>query len=314
MSELIIMDTVTATLMEKFDALKSEIEIINIQDGTVEHPEIKNRPVNLSEYDSYAIDHTPVMTGKLVPAMHEVHIFMTPLWIGTEEPDKKIIEKYHTIVKLFNEIMHDAYPDFKIMKSPVLALNFKDVGYVTVMQSSLYVLTDDKKFVINMAHQVAEIFKFAGFNVVREKIEASIYGINGIPQTTDEMLKYDDKYFEYHIRVQRKSDDVSKPLTVDEISELETISNDFTTKFNTPVPLSYNRSKQELMDDSSVFGGYQRYLNVRFRHIGAVEACKFVSEITNTINETTSFKVVKVISEYVWYDTYTGMDKGWIDF
>jgi hypothetical protein len=30
--------------------------------------------------------------------------------------------------------------------------------------------------------------------------------------------------------------------------------------------------------------------------------------------ETTNLKVVKVISEYVWYDTFVELDKGWIDF
>jgi len=32
------------------------------------------------------------------------------------------------------------------------------------------------------------------------------------------------------------------------------------------------------------------------------------------VNDTTNFRVVKCIDEYVWFDSLTAMDHGWIDF
>jgi hypothetical protein len=60
--------------------------------------------------------------------------------------------------------------------------------------------------------------------------------------------------------------------------------------------------------------GYQRYLNVRFRQLGLNSIKEKLNEINVAIVELTCFKVIKTISEYVWYDTYVELDKGWIDF
>ena len=77
--------------------------------------------------------------------------------------------------------------------------------------------------------------------------------------------------------------------------------------FGTPVPFSYNKSK------TGVGKSFQRYLNVRFQ-CGFDEAYEKVKLICDEINATGTFKVVKVISEYVWYDTFRALDRGWIDF
>lgn len=270
---------------------------------------INNRPHDLIMYDENIISSTPEMTGKNnMKALHEIHIFMSPLWIiNSMNIDDEIIEKYKNVVKKFNEVMCDTYPNFKIMKDPVLALKFEKEGYIVVIQSSLYILSNSKIEVIKIAHDLAELFKCVGFNVIREKIEASVYGIDGIPQASEEMIKY-NKYFEFHIRVQKKNENNHTPLTDEELESLENVSKKFREKFNTPVPLSYNKSK------NGSEGGYQRYLNVRFRNIGAPEALTKVNEISSSIITDTPFRVIKIISEYVWYDTFVDLDKGWIDF
>ena len=38
------------------------------------------------------------------------------------------------------------------------------------------------------------------------------------------------------------------------------------------------------------------------------------SKVEECIKTETVFDVSKTISEYVWFDTYTEMDHGWIDF
>lgn len=261
------------------------------------------------EYDNHVIHSSPEMIGKSnIPALQEIHIFLAPVWDATTNLiDEALIVRYNDVVKEFNNVMIDTYPNFKEMKNPVLSLKFANIGYLTVMQSSLYVLSNNKAEVIQCAHMLANLFKTAGFVILREKIEASIYGINGIPESKEEIDKYGN-YFEFHIRVEHKSPTSDKiPLASKELQELENISSEFQEKFGIPIPLSFNRS-------THTDGGYQRYLNARFRGIGSVEASAKVREICNKINETGNLRVVKTISEYVWYDTFVDLDKGWIDF
>lgn len=290
----------------KFIQLIEQIRAL-YTDGMV--GEIQNRPTDLATYDDTIINTTPEMIGMHGQALHEIHIFLAPVWMKQSDIDQSIIDRYESVIRLFNSMVTKADSDVEIkeMKPSVLSLNFKGIGHVTVLQSSLYILSNDKRNVINTCHQVADIFKEAGFVVIREKIEATIFGTKGIPKTSEEMILY-QKYFEYHIRIQRKNIEDHHPLTMDEIQILEEISQEFETEFLTPVPLSYNRSK------IGTDGGYQRYLNVRFREFGSDDAYDRVKQIIGRINDTTVFKVIKVISEYVWYDTFTALDEGWIDF
>jgi hypothetical protein len=200
--------------------------------------------------------------------------------------------------------MKDMY-NFKEMKSPILCLKFKDIGYVTVMQMSLYVMSNSRRDVINMSHEIANVFQAAGLQVVREKIEATAFGLRGIPITQEEVLKW-NKYFEYHLRVCRADGNLEDALTDEELSLLEDISKRFCedyARFNTRVPLSYNKTREA-----------QRYLNARFDGMTRDEAYGWVKKIRDAINETGVFKVMKIISEWVWYDTMRPMDAGWIDF
>lgn len=262
---------------------------------------------NSLDDDFSELSLSPLMIGKNgCPACHEIHTFFTPIYIGKDKINESHIKQYSKIVKLYNEYMVDTYENFKPMKDPVLTLIFRDVGPVTVLQSSLYVLSDNKNQLVKMSHDIAKMFILGGLNVVREKIEASIRGINGIPETSDIMKLY-PKYFEFHIKVARKNKTLVCPLTDIEEGQLIKISAKFTEKFSTPVPLSYNTTKQET-------DGYQRYLNVRFRSVGSKDALLFVEDIKKSINNETDFEVLKTIEEYVWYDSYVKMDAGWIDF
>lgn len=270
---------------------------------------ILNRPDDLDAFDKIILDSSPHMVGSNLGsrALHEIHLFMLPLWTTDFSMDNEHIKRYKQVVEMYNTTMgtDTSDPYFKPMKDPILALNFVGTGYVTVMQSSLYVLSNDRAEVIEATHQLATMFSLAGLQVIREKIEASAYGISGIPQTDDDAVKY-GKYFEFHIRVTRKEAAVTNDLTDDELKSLEETSKHLSEHFSVPVPLSYNRSKTEV-------AGGQRYLNIRIRNKGMKSIGPILKYIKEYIETYTLFKVVKIISEYIWYDNYEKMDDGWIN-
>jgi hypothetical protein len=270
---------------------------------------VLNRAEDLEAFDRNILDTTPHMCGSAPGsrALHEIHLFMLPIWTTDFNMNNDHITKYREVIKMFNATMgaDDSNPYFKIMKDPILALNFVDTGYVTVMQSSLYVLSNDRMEVIKACHQLATMFSLAGLQVVREKIEASAYGIVGVPQTDEEADKY-GKYFEFHIRVTRKDASLMSDLTPEELTSLEKTSEFLTSHFGVPVPLSYNRSKTDV-------AGGQRYLNIRVRNKGMTTIRPILKYINQYIDENTPFKVQKTISEFVWYDSFETMDDGWIN-
>lgn len=157
------------------------------------------------------------------------------------------------------------------------------------------------------AHADAKWFADRGLPVIREKIEAMAYGIKEIPVTTQPP---DGKYFEFHIKVGRKDREKASPIEPAEIDALKAISRQFSQQFKRPVPLSYNENKNQFNQDGE---GHQRFLNVRFR-ASRDECAVCVNELKAAIDAKTGFTVLKVISEYVWYDTLTALDKGWIDY
>jgi hypothetical protein len=229
----------------------------------------------------------PRMTGEGSPALHEIHIFLLPL-----NPDPSVVAEFEACVDEWNAKHPDAK---KPMKACVLALDFKDAGFVHVMQSSRYLPSNDQEFVVKECHADAQFFTERGFNVVREKIEASADGIIGIPRTHAEAAKW-NKYFEFHIRVGTHEGVV----TPEEELFLHETSHALTKELGVPVPLSYNAGK-----------GQQRYLNLRVRS-GLDEAEIQLAMVVDAIKQ--KMTVVKKIREYVWYDSYTALDKGWIDF
>lgn len=236
-------------------------------------------------------------------ALHEIHIFLSDL-----NPSAEKLAQYYEAVKEWNTV--NAKSNY-LMKACFLALVFRDPNgsesVVKVMQSARYIRSNDSNWVISQSHDDAKWFVDRGLPVIREKIEAMAYGINEIPVSTQPP---NGRYFEFHIKVGRKDRTKETPIESDEIEDLNAISRQFSQLFKRPVPLSYNENKNQFNQDGE---GHQRFLNVRFR-TSRDECVKCVNDLKNAIEKDSGFTVLKVISEYVWFDTLTDLDKGWIDY
>ena len=241
-------------------------------------------------------------------ATQEIHIFLLPL-----DPDEATLKRYYAAVQEWND---KVLPELKskgissdVMKACHLALIFRSPDgsdkEVCVMQSARYIRSNDPKLVVEQCHEDAEWFISHGFEVVREKIEASAYGIQGIPQTDDDAKRL-SRYFEFHIKVKRKDRADDSPIIADEVTQLKAISVAFSRQYKVPVPLSYNKNKE--------CKAPQRFLNLRFRDMGIASIKPLVKQVEQAIEADTAFTVMKTISEYVWFDTYSEMDRGWIDY
>ena len=253
------------------------------------------------------MDHFLQLVGKNdSKATQEIHIFLAPL-----NPDEQTLQRYYDAVVEWNTDHPDTSDK---MKACHLSLVFRDSDgnetTVRVMQSARYYRCDDTVKVIAESEKDKKWFEERHFQVIRNKIEAIAYGIDGVP-TSDEDAKQKGKYFECHIKVGRKDGSETMPITEAEIDELKSIARQFSHKFHIPVPLSYNHNKNKFNTDGQ---GHQRFLNVRFRDMGLDSIKPKLQEIKDAINSQTSFKHIKDIFEYVWYDTAPEVDKGWIDF
>lgn len=247
-------------------------------------------------------DPIPNMLGKNnIPAMQEIHIFLAPI-----NPNQYDVEKFQNLVRKFNDKYEPLFGSrWKPMKACHLALQFKS-GWVNVIQSSRYVLSNNPDDVIWQSYNLdSKIFENE-FQIIRVKIEASLHGIEGLPSKNEEMIKF-KRYYEHHIKVCVKDCEPGKLMTNEELQSLENLSKQLEKKYKLPIPLSYNKIS---FDD---LGGFQRYLNVRFRNLLPTQVLQIVKEITTYINTNTIFQVIKSIDEYVWYDTYPQLDAGWID-
>lgn len=256
---------------------------------------IQNRILDLSGYKKKS--PSPNIGGTF-----EIHIFMTPL-----NPNHEIVQKYIQVTEQINKERGSIDPNCTLIKPCLLALDFRGKGYVHVMQSSRYCNYSNLDEAISECNKEADLYhkKFqeqdVPITIIREKLEA-LASSSGVP-VTDEEAKIYPKYFEFHIRLKRKNNDTISPVTQEELTELTKISDRFTRVFNTPVPISYNKINE-----------HQRYLNIRFRNVGSQTSRLRVSEIVDEINKAEYFEWVKTISEYVPYDSFTELDRGWIDF
>ena len=260
-------------------------------------------------------------TGKLA-ACSEIHIFMAPVLSSTADNYETVVERYKRAVQRWNEEQlprlqkrDEGRVTHVEMKAPVLTLIFRDgkgENPVTVCQSARYVFCNDVARVQQLCHEDAEFFAAQGLEVIREKIEATAHGIDGVPQTSAEAVRYPHLYFEFHIKVQRHdASGEPLPVTAEEEAELRAVANTLSRDLNVPIPLSYNREKNENNRDN---GGCQRFLNVRFYGLGMQEIKPKLERIYEAIKRDQRYSVLKTISEYVWYDTNKAMDKGWIDY
>jgi len=234
-----------------------------------------------------------------IEGLSEIHIFLAPL-----NPDQDTLNKYHAAVEEYNQ--SELKDTVNKMKGVFLCLNFRTLGDVNVMQSSRYIHSNSTNEVINEAYKDGEWFKNHGFTLLRHKIEC-VASAKNVPLTQIESEQFNNRYFEFHIRVRRKntegSDEAELVITDNEIDLLKQISFNFTKKYKTPVPLSFNQSNRG-----------QRYLNVRFANCGSEVARQRANEVKEAIEQSNELTWVKTISEYVWYDDFRQLDSGWIDF
>jgi len=237
-----------------------------------------------------------------VKGLFELHVFLTPLNPTEAE------------VKVYNDVVEEINRDLNIksaltMRPCYLALCYTE-GDVKVLQTSRYyearslkeAFIEMRKEADRLQEKFDTVWK-AGklkrrINVTREKIEL-MYSAKGIPQDEKEMASWPGRYHEFHIRVRHVEDTLV--MTPELETKLRAISAKYTALCHRPIPLSYNMHKQQ-----------QRYLNVRFE-CGAIKAKKQAMALVALINADPVLKVEKVLQEFVIYDTYRLLDKGWID-
>mmetsp|Transcript_51618 Transcript_51618/g.95548 ORF Transcript_51618/g.95548 Transcript_51618/m.95548 type:complete len:311 (+) Transcript_51618:43-975(+) len=236
----------------------------------------------------------------------EIHIFLAPI-----NPDEATVKKYDAAVAAWNAKHWDDEATRRRgastqMRPVYLCLDFRSQGPTFVCQSARHVTSNDPELVVQEAFEDAEHFASHGFDVIRRKVEAYGY-TKGVPATDDEAAQYPDKYFEFHLRVNRKEDAPSVKITKSEVSELLALSREYTERWGVPVPLSYNAYKE----------GRQRFLNLRVGHCGRETALQSINQIKADIDAHPALKYLEVGKshiEYVWWDDNRDMDRGWIDF
>eukprot|EP00697_Spironema_sp_BW2_P006927 gnl/Spiro4/21113_TR10301_c0_g1_i1.p1 gnl/Spiro4/21113_TR10301_c0_g1~~gnl/Spiro4/21113_TR10301_c0_g1_i1.p1 ORF type:complete len:327 (+),score=64.45 gnl/Spiro4/21113_TR10301_c0_g1_i1:32-982(+) len=232
----------------------------------------------------------------------EIHIFLAPL-----NPSNEWLARYDQAVEEFNtNVLPKSAGATSVMRPVYLCLNFRS-GPVHVMQTARHVSSQfDNDYVIEEAYRDGKFFAERGFEVIRHKIEA-YGGSEGVPLTDEEAQKYPNRYWEFHLRVNRKSDAPDAQITPHEVEQLTRLSQDYSKSWKVPVPLSYNAHKS----------GRQRFLNFRVGYCGKATALRSVDHIKNKLHsspEFTHLEVGKSHIEYVWYDDNRDLDRGWIDF
>jgi hypothetical protein len=211
----------------------------------------------------------------------EIHIFVAPL-----HPTSDIVEK-------FRQACANSKPP---MKSLLLHLDYVQRGFVPVMQSSRYV-HGALHMAIAAARTDAQHLTDAGLLVLRQKVEA-VATNDGVPVTTDAAAHFHAGYFEFHLLF----DGVNRALEENDMASLRKVAHQFTQRFQSPVPLSFNAMKPS-----------QRFLNFRARNIGRNEAQARVKEIELAVEAQPHIVLKKVIAEYVCFDTNVAVDNGWLE-
>lgn len=217
---------------------------------------------------------------QVVTGTFEIHIFVMPL-----DPSPEIAQRFT-----------DACGTH--MKGLLLRLDYENKGFVGVLQTSRYVrgsLAD----AIAAADVDADILTKAGFEVVRKKVEA-VATNDGVPQNaSDAQHSPADRYFEFHLLIHNTS---GEPISNDQVVSLRSIAESMRDRLKQPVPLSYNALKPG-----------QRFLNLRARGVGLEDAMVPVRDLQQHIKQAGTLDVVKVISEYICFDTNRAIDNGWLE-
>lgn len=150
---------------------------------------------------------------------------------------------------------------------------------------------------IRQAYADGEWFTSKGFEVIRHKIECissaqgnlngSILGIKRM-QVYPTLVTHGKRFqndilnfifeFAHQTLTKRKSSRIQrslhfKPRIQFQVNELKRLANEYTQKYQVPVPLSYNKS--------AVL--HQRYLNLRFSHCSSDRACAIAESLKEAI-------------------------------
>ena len=231
----------------------------------------------------------------------ESHVFLAPF-----NPDAPTLARYDAAVADWNDKNARRPGATTVMRPVFLCLDFRAAGPQFVCQSARHVKAETTEFVIDEVHADADHFEAHGFEVLRRKVEC--YGwSDGVPQTDEDALAWPDKYFEFHLRINRREDAPDARVTTAEVAQLRALSESYTERFGVPVPLSFNAYKE----------GRQRFLNLRVGHCGLATALASVEHIKRDLSADPALKYLEVGKshiEYVWWDDNRNMDRGWIDF
>lgn len=183
------------------------------------------------------------------------------------------------------------------MKALLLNLDYVGRGFVGVLQTSRYV-QGDVALARAAAAEDAAILRAAGFEVIREKVEA-LASCDGVPADAAAAVRSPrDRYFEFHVLVDRPGRSIGDA----DMASLRGVAGQFARELGTPVPLSYNALKPA-----------QRFLNLRARGVGLAEAMAPVRALERTIAGMDGLAVKKVIAEYICFDSNRAVDNGWLE-
>ena len=214
---------------------------------------------------AFNFDTAPNFTGQgQVAAVHELHIFMFV------NPTSEQILQYKLRVDYWNEkvlpVLQERDSEKVVhtrMKAPVLTLWFRDgngTKPVTVCQSARHVQCNDRIKVVELCEEDKQFFENDGqfatkeaqkIPVVRQKIEACAYNIVGVPQTDKQAACFPMRYFEVHIRTQKKEVDTRddlQPISDQEHEQLKEIANRLSLQFG--IAIHYQSMLQR---DTSAF-------------------------------------------------------------
>eukprot|EP01098_Paradermamoeba_levis_P017233 TRINITY_DN977_c0_g1_i1.p1 TRINITY_DN977_c0_g1~~TRINITY_DN977_c0_g1_i1.p1 ORF type:complete len:234 (-),score=61.79 TRINITY_DN977_c0_g1_i1:95-796(-) len=217
----------------------------------------------------------------------EVHIFLLPL-----NPDPETVAHFSKTCK---EAAESTNPRIKALH---LFLDFENVGYVGVLQTSRYCQGDIVR-AREVVKEDCDLLEKAGFKVLRKKIEC-LASNDGVPVTPEEnQTLLPRNYFEYHIKCLPKEGTALGEL---EISALKALSEKLSKELNIKVPLSYNGLNEG-----------QRFLNTRTYGMGRDRSNQTVDYVKDLINQTPNIVVEKVIREFIVEDDNTQVDAGWLE-
>jgi hypothetical protein len=222
------------------------------------------------------------MSEEHVTGLFEIHVFVAPL-----DPPPAVAEAFAAACR--------GAP--APMKALLLQLDYVGRGFVGVLQSSRYVEGDVASARAD-ARADADALRAAGFDVIREKVEA-VAAAAGVPRdAADAALSPADRYFEFHVLVDGKEG----PLSAGDMIALRGLSAELGERLGRPVPLSYNALRPA-----------QRFLNLRARGVGLDEALAPVRDLERALARRATLTVKKVIAEYICFDDNRAVDEGWLE-